>query len=129
MQILASVLIAIIPHVTDWIIVTFASLPLVTGIAHIAAGYVQTRLNTIAYYQQSIIVWMAAMSFGSDGFMEELTKHSLFSLLYMLVPYSASHYMQTRLWKPTQTIRLSLSNASSIRTARGSSILSSENLQ
>jgi hypothetical protein len=63
-QILACVLISIIPHVTDSIIVSFATLPLVTGIAHIIAGFVQTQLNDIAYYQQSIIVWMAAMSFG-----------------------------------------------------------------
>jgi hypothetical protein len=57
-------MIATIPNVLDWIANTFATLPMITGVAHILAGFIQTRRNEIAFYQQSIIIWMAAMAFG-----------------------------------------------------------------
>ena len=97
-------IIAVIPHVTDWIIITFATLPLVTGIAHIAAGFVQTRRNGIAFFQQSIIVWLAAMSFGPAAIAWLRRAHGrtdkvffIFTLIYAGALFGFAFYANSQL--------------------------------
>jgi hypothetical protein len=77
---------------------------LVTGIAHIAAGYVQTRRNGIAFFQQSIIVWMAAMSFGPAAIAWLRRGHGrtdkiffVFTLIYAAALFSFTLYADSQL--------------------------------
>jgi hypothetical protein len=63
-QILLSIIIAILPGTPPGTLLGFATLPLVTGLSHIAAGFVQSARLEIAYFQQSLIIWIAAMGIG-----------------------------------------------------------------
>jgi hypothetical protein len=77
---------------------------LITGIAHIGAGYVQTTRNEIAYYQQSIIIWMAAMGFGPAAIAWLRRAHGrtdkvffIFTVSYAAIMFGFSLYANARL--------------------------------
>jgi hypothetical protein len=57
-------LVAIWPRSNDEVIMSFGTGSLVTGIALLTTGFVQAQRHEIAYYQQSLIIWLAGMAFG-----------------------------------------------------------------
>jgi hypothetical protein len=56
--------VAVYPRSTDEVIMSFGTGSLVTGIALLTTGFVQAQRHEIAYYQQSLIIWLAGMAFG-----------------------------------------------------------------
>jgi hypothetical protein len=61
----ASLIITILPFpMDDTVVAILGSIPLVTGISHLIAGFTQAALHQIAFYQQSIILWLACMCVG-----------------------------------------------------------------
>ena len=57
-------IIATLPNAEYQVMIWFGSGALATGIAILAAGYVQTVQGNIAYFQEAIVIQMAAMAFG-----------------------------------------------------------------
>jgi hypothetical protein len=62
---IASLIVSILPYpIDDTVIAILSSIPLVTGISHLIAGFAQATLHQIAYFQQSIVLWLAGMCVG-----------------------------------------------------------------
>src|SRR5271170_4858186 len=86
----ASVIVAILPFpMDDTVVALLATFPLITGIAHLVAGFAQAALHQFAYYQQSIVLWLAAMGVGPAAIVWLRRTHGhinasilLFTLLY-----------------------------------------------
>jgi len=62
---IAGIIITILPYpLDDTVITSIATLPLLTGISYLVAGFVQAAQHQTAYFQQSIVLWLAGMGAG-----------------------------------------------------------------
>ena len=89
---IAGIIITILPYpLDDTVVSSIATLPLVTGISYLVAGFVQAAQHQTAYFQQSIVLWLAGMGAGPVAIIWLRRTHgqTASAILFFTLLYSA----------------------------------------